>query len=669
MISIDNIREKLKKDKALERSLSALVDYCIGNKTLVILKNYSGANLSKLQAEGIIKQVSENYILEDYLFFGYKFYKRYSSSLKLKSYKNFSKIAEGLTSIKRDFSSQKNGVHYYKLEKVLWAIAIIEHNRKYRSNLNDYIDKLDKGKELYLFNEGYSLALPVLKIEVEVCYNNAVRLINILKSDAYYNMPLSTLLNGIYEKVIIDTEYGLNCFNYSIERKKIETTFIIPIIQGLYDMLGYRFYVEYLKPLMENKKYVVAIVVGLSNIKKVTNKEARLFFSLVDKLDKENQELLINLPKLLFAIQKSGYITDKGIVKRSFSYIGTLIILDNETLISFILHELQFINNHIEHIVSLLITFLQKGHFDIEKHLESLVLILNNKINLNQLFLIIRELASAKPYELVSEHLKLLFDALYQKDDVEFEKSMISLLIHNSGAHRFIGRQILLSLTNPLRDSFVFKYNILNLESIKQYKLWVSICQDYKEPKYVIPCLLPLIKSNSELVRESFISKLEEYSENYGKSLIEILEKYLDLNDSYSNLVFNRIKRHSETFFSEKINIKNEIKEFNPLYTQNKHFIKYNTIHSRKLKNEYNKVTKESSALLNIIPTVYLAKGGGWKIEGSDRISELSNFKWAFPLPRSLFIEPEIFEYEHRIETLRDWGNYFDEIEKGLEDE
>jgi hypothetical protein len=230
-----------------------------------------------------------------------------------------------------------------------------------------------------------------------------------------------------------------------------------------------------------------------------------------------------------------------------------------------------------------------------------------------------------------------------------------------------------LDLFNKLSTSspYIFSIDILSLLPITQYRLWVSLTQDFKEPKYYIPSILSLIDSKSDLVKESFLCKLEEHSEDYGGHIIEVLEMHLDKQNTKHIEVLERIRQYMVDFYSTYINLKGPIKEFNPYYTDNKAVRLFNELHFKKMSDTIHKGAEKNSFLSVLgADTVQLSKGGGFRFGNKGEISKLGSFASSFSLPRSYFINHNKFELEQGFEMRRDWTNEeFETIQNIIDDE
>ena len=126
---------------------------------------------------------------------------------------------------------------------------------------------------------------------------------------------------------------------------------------------------------------------------------------------------------------------------------------------------------------------------------------------------------------------------------------------------------------------------------------------------------------------------------------------------------------YSNSFHEKFVDIKKDIKEINPFYSQYQIFKEFNINHRRVFNREMNKKSHNTPLFFSEISEIILAKGGGWKINGKNDLSKLGKFSTSFSLPRIYFIDPENFDYDRLIEINQNWKGHFTEIEKMLSNE
>lgn len=669
MKDIAEINTRLKEDKDLKLNLDLLVDYSLANKTLIFNQSVSGIDFEKLIESQLIKLQTDKYHIIDFESFGFQVYSLYKSKSKVKLTNDFKNFVLLLKEIETDYKSEKFVQNITALFNDLWAIAILDLNRNSDNNFTDYLKSLDtetNREEIFSFNEGYSRALPLLNLEVPCFFQNGIQLINWTKSDVDYNMPLGSFLRGVRIKVKEDKKWGLDCFEYSIKQPDLEIDFLIPIITGLYDKEGLPFYRKSLEDKVNVETYTIAIICGLSNVEFVKKEECELFFEMFNQGDKDNNHVLLNLPKLLFAILRSKEESiNKKHIEKAFLLLEELLGIDNANLIFFILRENEYQDDHLELRQRLIISLIKKPHFK-QEYLNSINHFLWKSKDVIYFGKLLYTIGEYFPFKTVSKNLSSSINELRSNCKKEIDKVIVDLLIQDKASFRFLATDI---FSNFSSENYMFDYDILELDSLSQYKLWVSVFQNYREPKNILPCLLPLLKSKSSLVKEAFICKLEEYTESYGGSVTEILKQKLDFEDTELKVVFGRIEKYKVEYYKKNVLVKDGIKELNPAFTQNRLFVDYNKKHNRLFSRQMQKSSDENS-LFNLFSKVTLLKGGGWKIEGRDEISKLSETGISFSLPRTYFTQPENFDFESSAKMATNW-NYtsFAEIKRFLDNE
>jgi hypothetical protein len=669
MKDIAIINNRLNEDKDFKLNLDLLVDYSLSNKTLIFNQNVTEIDFEKLIESQLIKQQTDKYHIIDFESFGFQVYSLYKSKSKVKLTNDFKTFVLLLKEIETDYKSEKFVQNITDLFNHLWAITILDSNQSFDNNFSDYLKSLDtetNRDEIFSFNEGYSRALHLLNLEVSNFYENGIQLINWTKSDADYNLPLGSFLRGVRNKIKENEKWGFNCFEYSIKQPDLEIDFLIPIITGLYDKEGLTFYRKSLVDKVKIETYTISIICGLSNVEFVKKEECELFFEIINQADKDNNQVLLNLPKLLFAILRSKEESvDKKHIAKAFFLLEEFLEIDNANLIFFILRENEFQDNHLALRQELIISLIKKPHFK-QEYLNSINHFLWKSKDVQYFEKLLYTIGEFLPFKTISRNLSSTINELRSNCKQEFDEAIVNLLIQDRASLRFLATDI---FGNFSSENYRFDYDILELDSLSQYKLWVSIFQNYREPKNILPCLLPLLKSKSSLVKEAFICKLEEYTESYGGSVTEILKQNLDFEDAELKAVFERIEKYKIEFYNKNVLVKNGIKELNPAFTQNRIFVEYNKNYNRRFSRQMQKSSDENS-LLNLFSKVTLLKGGGWKIEGRDEISKLGKISTSFSLPRVYFTRPENFDFESGLEMVTNWDDTnFAEIKIFLDNE
>lgn len=671
MINIVKSKDNLTANLELGKNLKLLVNFCIRNKTLVFENANGEFNIELLLQLRILTLRSSKYFVEKQTLFAYVFFQEYKDIISASITSEFKSYVTFLKNITSEFSNNDYKQGYSDLEQELWAIAILESSINNDLNLVEYITSLefeDESDELSVFYKGYCLALPSLKVEIEVFYKMSNQLIKLSINNAEKNIPLYLLLEEIQSKALKDYQFGLDIFEYSLKQTDTNPNFLVPIISGLFTNLGIDFYKIHINPLIDDETYSVAIISGLSYTSNISEEFASLFLEIYEKFNKSNSQVLINLPKLLFAILRSNLIQDGSkSIPTCFSHLEELITIDNTDLIHFILRENAYQEKNIEARINLVLKLISLPHFEVNKYLNSINNLLWSSTDIGYLKQVLISLAQNCPFKPISKYLKTTFHKFTENNKAGLDEIIINLLISDKASYRFLGLDV---FDDVYHKNARFSFEILSLDHLSQYKLWVSILQSYRQPKYTLPCLFPLLKSKSKIVKEAFVCKLEEYTENYGSEVLEIIKTNIDLAVPEFASVYERIEKHRQEHLDKNILVKNDINELNPYYTQNKLFTEFTYNYNRVFSRSLQKSTSESSVFLNFCTTIKLLKGGGWKTEGREEITKLGKISHDFSLPRNYFIEPEKIDYEHSVNLSKEWNNdMFIEIIKALNNE
>lgn len=550
------------------------------------------------------------------------------------------------------------------MENEIWKAVILESNLQLKLTFNDYLKSINyknKPDEIYNFIEAYSSILPKLNLSEDSILENVLILIEITKNNADYNVELGQILNGIRNKCLIDYKFGIQLLNKSLLFDLDKDKVISSIISGLYENNKIDFYDSVLNELIKKKTKLNAIFFGLSNISNVNENDCEIFINLI-KLYPKDDTLNVSKTSLVFSILNS-----ENIKFSTFCFERLNNEIKNESSAYFILENLSRVKKYHSEKTELIINFINQNFFSIEKYVQLISQIFWRMKELKYLKKVIINIARIKPFK---KFLKVFYSefSFYEKTDID--KFIIVLLTSDKAYKRALGIQ-LFDLLGKYQTPFRFEYDILQEPAITQYKLWVSLTDDFNQPNDRLVALLRLLDSKSETIRESFICKLEEISEDYGGLIIEILENNLKSTEKKHVLIINRIKNYIENYYSKNADIKRDILELNPYHTHFKYIKQFNELFSKKMRDTIEKGAKEDSLLSFLgTNTVQLSKGGGWKFGNRKEISQLGKFGSSISMPRSYFINPNQFEMEKGMTMMTDWAKEeFSTIEQMLKNE
>lgn len=646
----------------MDKNLSTLINSIIDQKKLQFQESEVNFDNSLFE-KAILKLDYKKVSIIDYDSIIEGFLNIYKQKLNFKNTTEFIDVVGFIKEIKENFLINGYVYDFLALEKKIWKTFILEYNTKYKCSFDNFLNSLDKENKsdmIFLFIEAYSEVLPLLEIPPLTLYENSMILMEFAKSDVQYNMPLGSILNGIKNTCKTNYDVGLFLLTKSMNIDENKENFLSAIIAGLSENKRNEFYYPVLEDLINKQNKLNAIFYGLSYISELEQIECELFLRLI-KNYKSNEYLILSLSSLMISILRSN---QTNYYKSSFNELNLLI--EKELLANYILSNLHQINNCDVEKTELIINLISKEYFSIEKHINSISNCFWHLKEFETFKKVVLAIIEKKPFESFCKAFASHFSGMNQ---IQLDEFIIELLTNNLASKRFIGVEIFDELSNY--SPYKFIKNVLELPSLTQYKLWISLTLDFHQPKNRLITLLPLLESNSDWVKISFVCKLQELSEDYGGLITKILQENLDLNKPKNIEVIDKISTYIEMFYDRNINIKNSINEINPFFTHYKEIKLFDELFSKKMSESINKGAAQSS-LIGIlgINTVQLSKGGGWRFGANENISKLTKIESSFSMPRSYFINPDMFELEKAHLSTEDWNdNEFTEIKSFLENE
>ena len=651
--------------KELKDSLAEFVSKIVGDKKFVFpIADYSFNK--RLIDDGILKIESENYEIVDFEFIAYSVFCYY---LDLNEYiikEDFAENVNFLKIVDKDFKFDTFVSGLSAVKDFFWQYVIFESNKNFGCDFVEYLGSLNKDlndKEVYKFSSAYSTVLHDLVIDFENLYANATRLIFLLQKEndsnggRVINLNFSALFNGLKKFSEYNYLIGLELLNFALEQEVKNEDLISSVISGLYECKREVFFDSYLTPIINKGDYSNLVFFGLSNVDKLSSSESKLFINLFDEF-KYAGELFNPALSLLVSIIKfdnESYFAD------CFNRI--IDSLDSELNAYFILNNTLYIDKCENNKTDIIVKLISKGYFDFERYIKAIGDFFMYIESVDCFERVIIALVEKNPFKpMVKVFASYLFSANKQKLD----KLIVKLLMDNIASKRYLGREIFEELSSG--KSYRFTLDILSLQPVEQYKLWIGLCQGLNEPERYIPALLPLVNSKNEIVKESFLCKLEEISKDYGGAVLKVLNKNLNENDTNHELVKNRLNKYVEEYYDGNVNLKYSIKEFNPYHTSNKNIRLFNKLHFKNMSQSMQEGAERNSIFGQLgIGTVQLAKGGGWTFGEKKDISKLGSVRSSYSLPRGYFIYPDEFELHKDSEIKADWSQEdFNEIEKFL---
>ncbi|MBE9461911.1 hypothetical protein ACFP1I_23265 [Dyadobacter subterraneus] len=307
-------------------------------------------------------------------------------------------------------------------------------------------------------------------------------------------------------------------------------------------------------------------------------------------------------------------------------------------------------------------------HLASQKNLISFDNVLAEISNVKLIFNFFKEFALLHPFKFNRD---IFLGTVHHLSDItegvaELCKEVISLVVHDEGATRYLGIEIL----NSFRfESFQteFAQNIKELDPILQYKLWMSILSMESSPKNSLVWLLPLLDSKNEIVSEALLCKLEELTESYHEEIITIVERYSEENAQIIQKAVMRLKAHYAGF-CKMLDRKNNIVEFHPSICQSQYYDRFRELHRHTMNKQINNILNNREGIMSFAKKVVLVKGGGWKHRDRDEITKLGRFQSSYSWPRLHLLNPERFDLERRISLASNWKSDKTDFEEWIID-
>jgi len=541
---------------------------------------------------------------------------------------------------------------------------ITETNRQFKVSFKDYaltLNKENEGSLLYKFNDGFSLSLPDLQIKAVDLYVILKHLYGqVADNTARWNLNVGALSKGVTKYCEARVSDGKSLLELALrDSEEYVVDITSAILIGLF-IANRKDGSETVSDLAKIEKHQVAVVCSVAAIEPKSNKEAQLLLDVIDSIDSKDEHLLANLPRVYARFINNNNIDAESIKSNCFKRLSELVQSESVTAKRATLWELEFLKGYDESVYEI-VNNLNDSILD-EADLNLVCNVFSRFSEQKYFFLFLERYAEKNKLNFSAGNFESPISKFKREDPEIFSKHLIKLIIHDKGEVRFVGNRILSHVNTVMHDSFVFSADILELAAVDQYKLWVSILQESQEPKRSFPLLLPLRKSKYPFIVESFISKLEELVESYSSSVVQTLKAQLDPTDDHDAEVLARVELRQQEF-AAYWDEKSKIKELNPSYTQAKIFEVYQENFGENMSRSMEDSMGSRNSFLDMITTVILAKGGGWKHQGSDQISELGTISTSFQLPRLYYVAPERFDYDNRVGYLKNWKNAFDEWE------
>lgn len=637
-------------------NLNMLVRDSIASKSLV-LKEHEKYFIVGLQSEGILSDREPvriqpaNVVIAEYI-------RQFSILFSFEPSSDFKSTMLFYIQIHSHFHEAQD--YEPDLEPMLIRILstlIIESNQNCQVRY-DGLDRIFNEEQLLErlpeFNQSYLKSLDSLKQTTAEFYAAIKFLSANLKNGNKYNIQHNLISQTVLNHSMTHPEEGEALVKLCAGDPDKDTVIFSPAICGLYNFHPKA--LDLVNEILKQNDNLVPILIAASSFSFNNEADARKVYELIVSIDSGDNSYTENLPPFFVNLLKNPVVNSEDLKKLCLDRINALLHHESSDVVLYTLQQLLYLKGF-DNKIALMLEDLPVRQVNLNM-LNTLNHLYAQLVNAESFFAFIKRYASIAKYQFKAKTFTYAISILTNQDPQNFSTGLINILIDDNGPIRFAGHRILREVVLNTRNRFRFKEDILQLTPVEQYKLWVSVLNNLMEPDSMIPLVLPIMDSSSSFVRTVFRGRIEYEVENFGRTIIEVLERELDLNNPDHIDFIEEIKGQlikSRTYIAEK----SAIKELNPKYTHANLKAKFDESYREKLHSGMEDEVSANSLLGHLASTVILAKGGGWKQDGRDSIAQLTSFETVFQLPRQAFIIPERIDYELRLFYITDWSKLF----------
>ena len=335
-----------------------------------------------------------------------------------------------------------------------------------------------------------------------------------------------------------------------------------------------------LKKLAGSNTDQPALISCLCNVKFDNTTNYKELIAIVESIENYTAEGKQWLSRFYATILEHLEQSEKLLQQHCFEKLLRL-MLDNPDLVAQTIFDLRFLNSLQNEVYVMLSAFVELG--DVPEHFGRMLGNMYPTFKKSEhFFLLLRKMALKLKAAFNPQDYSQAITLYQHQDAIECDENLCKLLIDDEGFVRYAATRLLnsMSITDRKRS---FSCDLLKLTAIEQYKLVVSITQDFHEPKYIVPFVAPLLDSPFTLVRDLVLHRLEILVENYFSTVIDTLETYID-NGNQAHLGYiERLKSYADKF-TDHLNHKVPIKELDPRYNQSKYLHQYFRESTRKFR-------------------------------------------------------------------------------------
>lgn len=656
MLNIDNYENILRKQPKLQKDIHDLISFIVRENKFRFKKSDFPFDIELFINSGILRDKNSNIEVADSALFFETFIAHFSLKFSFQLTADVQNSFQFIKSIEEELKTNTFRSGVFAFFESCKSFILFKMHKSLNTDFDFYIKNLTKesGDELYDFNNAYCKILPYLSTDPKVlfdCLKHLILAVAVEKGIINGNLGEINDAVRLYSK--LNPKSAQQLLRYSLKNpgdafNEINT----PVIAGIYETKREKFWKQVLR-FWNKEANRLFIISSLSSVPAIIDEEAKKQYDMVSAISLFSLDETYNLPRFYTSIISNKNINYSLLKKECFDRLEEIIVNPNLNIQLQTLWQIKFLEGYDPERILLINKLLNLPEFD-KVYLGNVGDALVKHRHLDSFIDLLKYIAERFNLFFTAEHFSSVIHYFHEKEPEKFSTELIHLSTDNKGNRRFIGNEIIDFLGKQNRP-FKFKVDILKFPALVQYKIWVSIILcDVKQPKENLPMLLPLLGSEYGFVKEAFICKLEQLTEDYGVSVLEVMEKELDMNITFNADAFERVKSYKERKYNE-IDKKYQIKEWNPAWTHSKLYRLYIENHDKLFTKDITKSIDKQDIFTQIAQTVILAKSGGWKMPDRDGISQLGTVGVQFQLPKSMFIFPERGDYEYHTFYLKNW--------------
>jgi hypothetical protein len=379
-------------------------------------------------------------------------------------------------------------------------------------------------------------------------------------------------------------------------------------------------------------------------------------FSKLEHLDNFTYNTLLQIPRFLLALLKPA---ESDLKKRLRARFEELMFSDNERLLGISFESIIHYDGDSED--DFFISLLKKV-VETTKVSEQTVGWLDgfflNHGTLTQLFEFIKYFAPKVGLNFKEALFEHSLDKNYHERRPEFERAVVELVIDPNGLVRWAGHRILFGRSG-LSERLTLSIDLLQYSALDQLKFVNSVVTPFEQVNKTIPLVAPLLATTFPMVANSLLVRLRELIDAYKFEALETFKKELEqIKPDIENK--NQIVQELTTFLNDlgdRISKTVSIRELDPNYNQRALMRTYFEAYSKNSAAESRLARSKHKGIINMVTNVGVARGGGFKVPGTSKVTPLQKVSISFTMPRTIWIRPEVMDYiriNHFTENLTD---------------